>query len=107
MEKLALRPDFTFSPSDIVPVGGGALQLRQPGTPAQVPLDFSPARVIPPWESAPPGTTICNWKHTHSMHAKMVWITDNVPKYKSLQKLMDAALIPFIEALVKEHHKPD
>ena len=108
MEKLALRPGFTFSPTDLVPVGeGGAMQLRPVGGAAQAPLDFSPPRVYAPWEHASTEqTTLLNWRHTKQMHAKMEWITENVPGHKSLQKIMDAALIPYIERLVKENYKP-
>jgi hypothetical protein len=110
MEKLALRPGFTFSPSDLVPAGGG-LQLR-PGTPGapgtQVQLDLAPARIVAPWEDASTErTTLLNWKHTKQVHAQMEWITENVPGHKSLQKVMDAALLPYIESLLKKHYKPE
>lgn len=107
MEKLALRPGFTFHPSDLVPVNGG-VQVRQQVGVGQAPLDFSPPRIVAPWESASAEqTTLLNWKHTRQIHAKMEWITENVPGHKSLQKIMDAALIPYIEKLVKEHYKPE
>jgi hypothetical protein len=110
MEKLALRPGFTFSPSDLVPAGGG-LQLRTgtPGTPGtQVQLDLAPPRIVAPWEGASTEqTTLLNWKHTKQIHAQMEWITENVPGHKSLQKVMDAALLPYVESLIKTHYKPE
>lgn len=108
MEKLALRPGFTFSPTDLVPVGSnGAMQLRQQGGAVQAPLDFSPPRIVAPWEHASPEqTTLLNWRHTKQVHAQMEWITNNVPGLKSLQKIMDAALLPFIDKTINEHYKP-
>jgi len=108
MEKLALRPGFTFSPSDLVPVNGGGLQLRTgaPGTQAQ--LDLTPPRIVAPWEGAPADVfTLLNWKHSKQVHAQMEWITENVPGHKSLQKVMDAALLPYIQKLIQAHYKPE
>lgn len=107
MEKLALRPGFTFHSSDLVPVNGGSgLQLRQPGDQAQ--LDLTPPRIVAPWEaSSTEHTTLLNWKHTKQIHSKMEWITENVPGHKSLQKIMDAALLPYVEKLIAAHYKPE
>lgn len=108
MEKLALRPGFTFSPTDLIPVSGGGMQLRQGGTPVQAALDLSPPRIVAPWEVPnPEQMTLMNWRHSNEVHAKMVWITNNVPGHKSLQKVIDAAMLPYIEKLIKEHYKPD
>lgn len=109
--KLVLKPDFTFSPNDFVAVGeNGAVQLRPgQGGPAQAALDLRPpAPKLPPWAHlSDDQTTILNWRHGQQMHAKMVWITENVPKHKSLQKLMDNALIAYIDGLIAAHYKPE
>jgi hypothetical protein len=107
-EKLALRPGFTFSPHDLVPVNGGGMQLRTGAPGTQAVLDLAPPRIVAPWEGQPADRyTLLNWKHSKEIHAKMEWITENVPGHKSLQKIMDLALLPYIDQLITKHYKPE
>lgn len=59
-----------------------------------------------PWDAARTDVAVyTNFKMSQVTHAKMVWITDNVPKLKSMQKIIDAAVLPMIEKLLAEHYK--
>jgi hypothetical protein len=61
----------------------------------------------PPWQHADRKVAKhVNLKFDGVTHAKMKWIVDNVPRMKSHQKLVEACLFEFIEALLAKHYNP-
>lgn len=82
-----------------------------PATPApavpvpQVPVPESTAKT--PWADARPDVPKhLNIKFDGVMHAKMKWITDNVPGCKSHQKIIDACLPAFVDWVLANHYSP-
>lgn len=72
--------------------------------PAAAKVDPAPAEAAP-WDSAREDVAVyTNFKMSQVTHAKMVWVTDNVPKMKSMQKIIDAAVLPMLERLIAEHY---
>ncbi|MEJ7804301.1 MAG: hypothetical protein WKG03_00040 [Telluria sp.] len=105
-QKLVLKPGHTFLPSDFmtVPGDGGGMRLRQ----ASLDLATKETASSAPWDVAEgadkPGY---NFRMTRRLHAQMLWVTENVPKHKSLQLLIEKAVTGYVEAQIRQHYKPE
>jgi len=40
------------------------------------------------------------------LHRKMLWIADNVPRQKSIQRIVHNAVVDYVEKLLAEHYEP-
>lgn len=115
-EKLTLRPDFAFKPTDFIRVDDAGqvapaapakpAQVRKPGTPAQAELPLKPREEPPPapWENANPRVIVpyC-YRMSEGTHAKVKWVSENVAGCGSIQKVIDKAVLQTVEALLKQH----
>lgn len=65
-----------------------------------------PAKSVP-WANAIDQIKVgYNYRMTQTLHQKMVWITENVPKHSSMQIIIQKAVEDLVEKLLKENYKP-
>jgi hypothetical protein len=119
-EKLTLRPDFAFKPTDFIRVDDDAKQVApaapampaaqvraQPTTPKQAELPLKPREEAPPapWEGANARVIVpyC-YRMSEGTHAKVKWVSENVPGCGSIQKVIDKAVLQLVESLLKQHY---
>jgi hypothetical protein len=101
----AVAPVAPRAPGDRRKRGAAKPSVPPVQPPAAQPeeLELSP----PPWDGVNPDVAKhVNLKFDGVTHAKMVWITNNVPQMKSHQKLIEACLFDFIEGLLAKHYTP-
>jgi hypothetical protein len=98
--KLALKPDFTFRATDFVPA-------QDDGAGPQGILDLGAAAAsIAPWDQASPGVTGYTFRMATSLHAKLAWVAENVPKHRSIQVTLEKAVTGYVDALIEKHYSP-
>lgn len=122
MKKLVLKPDFSFKPSDFVTVEAddpAQMPIRSESKPLQAAFDLSSTPFVGESEKTAQKPAKAPWddandlihptyafRMTQRLHKKMGWITQNVPGYPSLQKLISKSVEEQVEKLLKEHYKP-
>lgn len=71
--------------------------------------DEPPAPPPAPWdsESADVKGPGYQYRFDRQLHAKIQWISDNVPQHKSMQVVIDKAVRAYVEATIAQHYKPE
>lgn len=62
-----------------------------------------------PWAAASPvikGPGF-NFRMTQQLHAKVAWISENVPQHKSMQVVIEKAVTAYVAAVLAQHYKPE
>jgi hypothetical protein len=66
-----------------------------------------PAPQLAPWDEPGLKDGGYNFRMSGTLHAKLKWIAENVPKHKSIQIVLEKAVTAYADSLIEKHYQPD